>query len=167
MPGSHQSSWLNRSQWVSQWVTDKHSQWSDSGPIIKETRLASRRCIIKYKLLSLRLRPSFQVYSKTSLGFLEKVQANQPPREICWRYLDLFKCTTHKRWLPGTVESKSERGIPAPIPLARDMRRAVAMLDLESHGRSRSLWKTWSNATWTFDWLFLAEVMMEWQQHSH
>ena len=46
--------------------------------------------------------------------------------------------------IPGTVESKSERGIPAPIPLARDMRRAVAMLDLESQGRSRSIWKTWS-----------------------
>ena len=33
MPGSHQSSWLNRSQWVSQLVSDKHNQWSDSGPI--------------------------------------------------------------------------------------------------------------------------------------
>ena len=37
MPGSHQSSLLNRSQsvseWVSEWVSDKHSQWSDSGPI--------------------------------------------------------------------------------------------------------------------------------------
>ena len=63
--------------------------------------------------------------------------------------------------IPGTVESKSERGIPAPIPLARDMRRAVAMLDLERQGRQRSLWETWSNAMWTFDWLFLAEVMME------
>ena len=33
MPGSHKSSLLNRSQWVSEWVSDKHSQWSDSGPI--------------------------------------------------------------------------------------------------------------------------------------
>ena len=33
MPGSHQSSLLNGSQWVSQLVSDKHSQWSDSGPI--------------------------------------------------------------------------------------------------------------------------------------
>ena len=39
MPGSHQWSLLNGSEWVSelvsQSVTDKHSQWSDSGPIIK------------------------------------------------------------------------------------------------------------------------------------
>ena len=33
MPGSHQSSLPNGSESVSQWVTDKHSQWSDSGPI--------------------------------------------------------------------------------------------------------------------------------------
>ena len=36
-PGLHQSSLLNRSEWVSQlvseWVTDKHCQWSDSSPI--------------------------------------------------------------------------------------------------------------------------------------
>ena len=35
--GPHQSSLLNGSQWVSQWVSewdsDKHSQWSDSGPM--------------------------------------------------------------------------------------------------------------------------------------
>ena len=30
---SHQSSLLNGSEWVSQWVSDKHCQWSDSGPI--------------------------------------------------------------------------------------------------------------------------------------
>ena len=37
MPGSHQPSLLNGSEWVSEWVrewvSDKHSQWSDSGPI--------------------------------------------------------------------------------------------------------------------------------------
>ena len=33
MPGSHQSSLLNGSQWVIKGVSDKHSQWSDSGPI--------------------------------------------------------------------------------------------------------------------------------------
>ena len=33
MPGSHHSSLLNDSEWVSHWVTDKHCQWSDSGPI--------------------------------------------------------------------------------------------------------------------------------------
>ena len=37
MPDSNKSSLLNRSesvsQWVSEWVTDKHCQWSDSGPI--------------------------------------------------------------------------------------------------------------------------------------
>ena len=37
MPGSHQSTLSNGgqsvSQLVSEWVSDKHSQWSDSGPI--------------------------------------------------------------------------------------------------------------------------------------
>ena len=33
MPGSHQSSLLNGSQWVSESVTDKGRQWSNSGPI--------------------------------------------------------------------------------------------------------------------------------------
>ena len=33
MPGSHQSSLLNRSELVSQSVSDKGKQWSDSGPI--------------------------------------------------------------------------------------------------------------------------------------
>ena len=33
MPGSHHSSFLNDSEWVSHWVTDKHCQWSDSAPI--------------------------------------------------------------------------------------------------------------------------------------
>jgi len=33
MPGLHQSSLLNSSEWVSQSVTDKGKQWSDSGPI--------------------------------------------------------------------------------------------------------------------------------------
>ena len=37
MPGSHQSSLLNLTEWVSQSVTDKHSKWSDSGPIKKIT----------------------------------------------------------------------------------------------------------------------------------
>ena len=32
-PGSHQSSLLNRTELVREWVTDKHCQWSDSGPI--------------------------------------------------------------------------------------------------------------------------------------
>ena len=33
MPESYQSSLLNRSEWVSESVTDKHCEWSDSGPI--------------------------------------------------------------------------------------------------------------------------------------
>ena len=33
MPESHQSSLLNRSELGSQLVSDKHNQWSDSGPI--------------------------------------------------------------------------------------------------------------------------------------
>ena len=46
MPGSHQSSLLNGSQivseLVSQWVGDKHNQWSDSGPIINERKRTKR-----------------------------------------------------------------------------------------------------------------------------
>ena len=38
-PGSNQSSLLNRSQSVREGVTDKHNQWSDSGPIKRMIRL--------------------------------------------------------------------------------------------------------------------------------
>ena len=45
MPGSHQSSLLSVtdlvSESVSEWVTDKHCQWSDSGPIKKTKKTKS------------------------------------------------------------------------------------------------------------------------------
>ena len=43
---SQQSSLLNRSQSVSQWVSDKHSQWSDSGPIKMNIKFINVICFI-------------------------------------------------------------------------------------------------------------------------
>ena len=47
MPESHQSSLLNGSEWVSQWVSEsvsnKHCQWSDSGPIKRSDRKIQAR----------------------------------------------------------------------------------------------------------------------------
>ena len=41
---SQASSLLNRSDSVSEWVTDKHNQWSDSGPIKKNKKRKELRC---------------------------------------------------------------------------------------------------------------------------
>ena len=40
------------SQWVSQWVTDKHSQWSDSGPIKMNVHLFIKSNLIKEPLIT-------------------------------------------------------------------------------------------------------------------
>ena len=76
------------SQWVSEWVTDKHSQWSDSGPIkidvILEADICEQQGLDRYKCYGRAKIKAFSLSTAEFCHFCFSVRESRPSVLLLW-----------------------------------------------------------------------------------